>query len=588
MSIKIGDLVKYRDNTYLGDVWYTGTVVDIINDVFVLKTHWLRNPITKGLNDVEKIRFIPKPGEKIKVHIEGFPKPVIWTFVGLEDGKPYCIAENSSGHGVVVPIDDIYPVGDEEMKDENSVILVNIDDIYPNPANYRKTFDEESLSELASSIKTLGILQPLIVTDENERCKVIAGTGKNARYRIIAGERRWRAAKMAGLEKVPVIVKQLTAQQEAEAMLIENLQRKDLDPIEEAQAYQTLLKDYKYTQEQLAEKIGISQAQVANRLRLLRLPADVQGDISRKILSAAHGLALVKLVGSELFDMAFEEIRKHNVPANSAGNYVDSFIRVHGKPLYDRGWGSPVFDTQEHCIRTKCKFRVHAKSEIKEEGEHPYCVNPSCWDEKQKVAKEKLSMERVSKVLEKRKSMGSNGDESDKSLVIDSKDLNYGDYRTFNEYSPDNPKSDECKVCDYFKIIKFDSGYLSDACLNPKCFEKKEKEVRKLRQQQEREEKKDFEQVKNEVISKALKSGELDNRTLAFLAIKAFENVRLDHSSVNKLKTSMGWDKKIDIKDKIKKLDKNDLIKFLLYVFVKPIPKDDHIFNWWAEGYRGA
>ena len=149
------------------------------------------------------------------------------------------------------------------------VSQVDTGKIYPNPANPRKAFDQAALDELAASIKEVGILQPLVVVVDHERDG----------YRLIAGERRWRAAKLAGLETVPVIAREITAAQEAEAMLVENLQREDLDPIEEASALKGLLSDHGYTQEQLAGKLGISQAHIANRTRLLRLPESAKENI---------------------------------------------------------------------------------------------------------------------------------------------------------------------------------------------------------------------------------------------------------------------------------------------------------------------
>ena len=146
------------------------------------------------------------------------------------------------------------------LEDEkNNILEVKINEVEPNKDQPRKDFDEEKLKALADSIKEHGIVQPIIVRKEE--------TG----YSIVAGERRWRAAKIAGLKKIPVIVKELTPQEVMEIALIENLQREDLNPIEEAEAYQKLMKEYKMTQEDVAKIVGKSRAAIANSVRLLTL-----------------------------------------------------------------------------------------------------------------------------------------------------------------------------------------------------------------------------------------------------------------------------------------------------------------------------
>ena len=159
---------------------------------------------------------------------------------------------------------------------------VELDKILPNPNQPRKNFDEEGLKELASSIKVHGIIQPLVLNDNGD------GT-----YLIIAGERRFRAAKIAGLKSVPVIIKNYTDKQIKEISIIENLQREDLNPIEAARAIKQLMEEYKLTQEAVSERIGKSRSNIANTLRLLSLYPEVLDMIEKGTLSAGHARALV-------------------------------------------------------------------------------------------------------------------------------------------------------------------------------------------------------------------------------------------------------------------------------------------------------
>ena len=170
------------------------------------------------------------------------------------------------------------PQTPEEKTEEH---LVKIRLIEPNREQPRKDFDEETLTELAESIRLHGVIQPLIVVE------------KNGRYQIIAGERRWRAAKMAGLKEVPVIIKDYDEKQIAEISLIENIQRKDLNPIEEAEAYKKLMEDYGLTQEALSERISKNRSAIANTLRLLKLPEDLRKMVAEGQLSEGHAKVLL-------------------------------------------------------------------------------------------------------------------------------------------------------------------------------------------------------------------------------------------------------------------------------------------------------
>ena len=171
---------------------------------------------------------------------------------------------------------------EKPQKKNDGVMEVKVADVRPNPNQPRKFFDEEALQDLASSIKVHGVIQPLVVNKEQD-----------GSYMIIAGERRWRASQIAGLEVVPVIVKNYTEKQVKEIALIENLQREDLNPIEAARAIRQLMDEYKLTQETVAERIGKSRSNVANTLRLLTLTPDVVKLVENGKLSAGHARSLV-------------------------------------------------------------------------------------------------------------------------------------------------------------------------------------------------------------------------------------------------------------------------------------------------------
>jgi ParB family transcriptional regulator, chromosome partitioning protein len=172
----------------------------------------------------------------------------------------------------------------------------------PNPNNPRKTFDDAGLADLAASIKERGVVQPLIVRPLSG----LAGERGSDRYEIIAGERRWRAAQKAGLHDVPVIVCEASDKESLEIAIIENVQRADLNALEEARGYQQLIDLYRYSQQELADVIGKSRPHIANTLRLLVLPEQVQALIADGVLSAGHGRAL--LAFSNPLQMALQAV----------------------------------------------------------------------------------------------------------------------------------------------------------------------------------------------------------------------------------------------------------------------------------------
>jgi len=171
-----------------------------------------------------------------------------------------------------------------QLEENNrNVLEIKINDVEPNAEQPRKVFDQEKLETLAQSIKEHGVVQPIVVRKEG------------ARYIIVAGERRWRASKMAGLKTIPVVVKDLTDKEVMEIALIENLQREDLNPIEEAEAYQRLMNEFQMTQEDVSKVVGRSRAAIANSVRLLSLAKEVQEMISDGRLTSGHARTLITI-----------------------------------------------------------------------------------------------------------------------------------------------------------------------------------------------------------------------------------------------------------------------------------------------------
>ncbi|MFD0050638.1 ParB/RepB/Spo0J family partition protein [Actinomycetes bacterium NPDC127524] len=197
-----------------------------------------------------------------------------------------------------------------EAGKEDAIHNINIKDLRPNPYQPRKIFHAEAIRELKESIEQHGILQPIIAR------KSIKG------YEIVVGERRYRAAKEAGLTTVPVVIRELSEQQMMELAILENLQREDLNPIEEAVAYQSLLDKLDVTQEELAKRLGKSRPHIANHIRLLSLPEDIQNLITEGKISMGHGRALLSLKNKDLLPSVAEKIFKDSMNVRQLETYI--------------------------------------------------------------------------------------------------------------------------------------------------------------------------------------------------------------------------------------------------------------------------
>ena len=196
-------------------------------------------------------------------------------------------------------------------------IMVKVSLIEPNRDQPRKDFNEEELQELAESIKNYGVLQPLLVQK------------KGTSYELIAGERRWRAAKLAGLREVPVVLREYNKQQAMEIALIENVQRSDLNPIEEAQAYQQLVKEFHLTQEEIAVRVSKNRATITNAIRLLKLDSQIQDLLIKGMISSGHARALLSLEDGQLQKKAAQEILDRGLSVRE----TEKLVKKMGKDL---------------------------------------------------------------------------------------------------------------------------------------------------------------------------------------------------------------------------------------------------------------
>lgn len=255
------------------------------------------------------------------------------------------MSRQALGRGLKALIPQVEEARGEEVKQ------IAMESIEPNPYQPRITFDEDSLQELAASIEEKGVLQPITVREKGER------------FELVAGERRWRAARMAGLKEIPALVRKLSDREIMEIALIENLQRQDLNPIEEAQAYGVLMQEFGLTQDEVAQAVGKGRPTVANRLRLLRLPGKVQEHIADGSLSPGHGKILVIMDEDRANSLA-----KRCIEENWSVRQLEEFLssaagkggRRKGKPR-DKEVQSPVIREVEERLQGVLGTRVRIR-----------------------------------------------------------------------------------------------------------------------------------------------------------------------------------------------------------------------------------
>ena len=239
-----------------------------------------------------------------------------------------------------------------ESKIELTTNKLSISDLYPNKFQPRKIFDEDSLSDLEKSIKERGIIQPIIVRKSDEISK----------YEIIAGERRWLAAQKAGLHEVPVVVTEADDLKSLEFAIIENVQRNDLNPLEEARGYQRLINDFAYDQEKVSKFIGKSRSYITNCLMILTLPNDVLNLIETKKLSAGHAKILV---GLENASFVANKIIEKKLSVRQSENFVKIFKKKKGSYINST---DPNIQNLEKSISEKIGLNVSIKNNKKNKG----------------------------------------------------------------------------------------------------------------------------------------------------------------------------------------------------------------------------
>ncbi len=239
---------------------------------------------------------------------------------------------------------------EKEIVTENKkdVTMINLDEIRSNPYQPRKTFNEDSLKELAASIKEYGVVQPVIVK------KSIKG------YELIAGERRCKASKMAGLKEIPAIIKDFTDQEMMEIALIENIQREDLNPIDEAKSVMNIIKLRGFTQEEFAEKFGKSRSYITNLLGLLKLPLNIQQMVIDKKISSSHARVLSKLEDIEQIEELAKKIVNENLNVRDLESIVTNKDVVKRKPI-KVAIKEPMFNMYEEAISDKIGNIVRIK-----------------------------------------------------------------------------------------------------------------------------------------------------------------------------------------------------------------------------------
>ena len=241
----------------------------------------------------------------------------------------------------------------ETTEEKEPQTLVKITKVEPNREQPRKNFDEDALQELADSIKQFGLLQPILVQNRKDY------------YEIIAGERRWRAAKLAGLKEVPVIIRNYTEQEIVEISLIENIQREDLNPIEEAQAYKRLLTEFHLKQDEVAERVSKSRAAVTNSIRLLKLNEEVQRMVVDEMISTGHARALLAVENPEEQYNLAQRIFDEKLSVRD----VEKLVKNLHKPAKSKKVDDKTMQVIYQDVEEKLKQKLGRKVTVTSKGE---------------------------------------------------------------------------------------------------------------------------------------------------------------------------------------------------------------------------
>lgn len=268
-------------------------------------------------------------------------------------------------------------INTDSEKKETDGILVNINKVEPNREQPRKNFDEDSLVDLSESIKQVGVLQPLLVLDKKDY------------YEIIAGERRWRAAKLAGLKEVPVRIMNLTDQEVVEISLVENIQRENLNPIEEAFAYKRLLTEFNLKQDEVAERVSKSRTAVTNSMRLLKLDERVQQMVIDDMITTGHARALLGIEDAEKQYTTAQKIFDENLSVRETEKLVKKIQKNKDVPEEKKKVSDPAMEAIYHDLEEKMKSILGTKVAINKKD-----------DQKGKIEIEYYSMDELDRIID--------------------------------------------------------------------------------------------------------------------------------------------------------------------------------------------
>jgi ParB family chromosome partitioning protein len=264
----------------------------------------------------------------------------------IEKGKKL-VARQALGKGLGALIPEKPSL---ELEGKRVFRLCGIEEIKPNPFQPRKFFSDEQLQELVGSIQAKGILQPLVVRSK--------GSG----YELIAGERRWRAAQKAGLKEVPIIIKDVSEAELLELSLIENLQRENLNPIDEAEAFKRLIDQFRITQEEISKQVGKDRTTITNALRLLKLPQDIKQSLAEGAISMGHARAFLSLDGPEKQRLALKKVIAGGLSVRQTENLVKR-LRVGSSPALpkkNQEW-DPLVEELQRALGTKVRILTRGK-----------------------------------------------------------------------------------------------------------------------------------------------------------------------------------------------------------------------------------